>query len=76
MIKMKIEGAKNKVFKPQECVRYLTLKYIDKCNGDNVTFGDVSRSRVKGKGTIEIPGLPLLHDVLYVKTQGSQDEFA
>lgn len=60
------------------CSRHVSgdksFKYIDKCSGGNVTFGDGSRSRVKGKGTVEIPGLPLLHDVLYVKTQGSQGE--
>ena len=32
-----------------------------------VTFGDRSHAQVLGKGTIEIPGLPLLKDVLYIK---------
>ena len=31
--------------------------------GDYVTFGDGSHAQVLGKGTIEIPGLPLLKDV-------------
>ena len=36
--------------------------------GDYVTFGDGSHAQVLGKvGTIEIPGLPLLKDVLYIK---------
>ena len=35
--------------------------------GDYVTFGDGSHAHVLGKGTIEIPGLPLLKDVLYIK---------
>ena len=30
-------------------------------------FGDGSHSQVLGKGTINIPGLPLLTDVLYIK---------
>ena len=32
-----------------------------------VTFGDGSHSQVLGKGTVDIPGLPLLNDVLYIK---------
>ena len=32
-----------------------------------VTFGDGSHAQVLGKGTVEIPGLPLLKDVLYIK---------
>ena len=32
-----------------------------------VTFGDGSHSQVLGKGTINIPRLPLLTDVLYIK---------
>ena len=32
-----------------------------------VTFGDGSHSQVLGKGTVDIPGLPLLTDVLYIK---------
>ena len=35
--------------------------------GDYVTFGDGSHAQVLGKGTIEIPRLPLLKDVLYIK---------
>uniref|UniRef100_A0A7N2N260 Integrase catalytic domain-containing protein n=1 Tax=Quercus lobata TaxID=97700 RepID=A0A7N2N260_QUELO len=35
--------------------------------GDYVTFGDGSHAQVLGKGTIEIPGLSLLKDVLYIK---------
>ena len=32
-----------------------------------MTFGDGGHSQVLGKGTIKIPGLPLLTDVLYIK---------
>ena len=32
-----------------------------------MTFGDGSHAQVLGKGTIEIPGFPLLKDVLYIK---------
>ena len=35
--------------------------------GDYVTFGDRSHAQVLGKGTVEIPRLPLLKDVLYIK---------
>ena len=35
--------------------------------GDYVTFGDGSHAQVLGKGTIEILGLPLLKDILYIK---------
>ena len=35
--------------------------------GDYVTFGDGSHAQVLGKGTVEIPRLPLLKDVLYIK---------
>ena len=35
--------------------------------GDFVTFGNESHAQVLGKGTIEIPELPLLKDVLYIK---------
>ena len=35
--------------------------------GDYVTFSDGSHARVLGKGTIEMPRLPLLEDVLYIK---------
>ena len=35
--------------------------------GDYVTFGDGSHAQVLGKGTIGIPGLLLLKDVLYIK---------
>ena len=34
---------------------------------DYVTFGDGSHAQVLDKGTVEIPGLPLLKDVLYIK---------
>ena len=32
-----------------------------------MTFGDYSHSQVLGKGTVDIPRLPLLTDVLYIK---------
>ena len=33
----------------------------------NVTFGDGSKSQIKGKGTISLPGLPDITNVLYVE---------
>ena len=35
--------------------------------GGNVTFGDVSKSQIKGKGIISLPGLPDIANVLYVE---------
>ena len=32
-----------------------------------MTFGDGSHAQFFGKGIVEIPGLPLLKDVLYIK---------
>ena len=67
-----------KVF--NSCLRYLDSSYSRHMTGDKtlfktlkekvgdyVTFGDGSHSQILGKGTIEIPGLPLLKDVLYIK---------
>lgn len=34
--------------------------------GGNITYGDVSKSKVFGKGVVEIPGVPTLEEVLYV----------
>ena len=42
-----------KVFKSKKC--------------DNITFGDGSKSHIKGKGIISLPGLPNIANVLYVK---------
>ena len=55
-----------------ECSRHMTgdkslLKTLKEKISDYVTFGDGSHAQVLGKGTIEIPGLPLLKDVLYIK---------
>ena len=54
------------------CSRHMTgdkslFKTLKEKVGDYVTFGDGSHAQVLGKGTIEIPGLPLLKDVLYIK---------
>ena len=35
--------------------------------GDNVTFGDRSKSQIKGKGIISLPRLPDIANVLYVE---------
>ena len=35
--------------------------------GGNVTFGDGSKSQIKGKGIIYLPGLPDIANVLYVE---------
>ena len=54
------------------CSRHMTgdkslFKTLKERVGDYVTFGDGSHAQVLGKGTIEIHGLPLLKDVLYIK---------
>ena len=54
------------------CSRHMTrgkslFKSLKEKVGDYVTFGDGSHAQVLGKGTIEIPGLPPLEDVLYIK---------
>ena len=55
-----------------DCSRHMTrgkslFKSLKEKVGDYVTFGDGSHAQVLGKGTIEIPGLPPLEDVLYIK---------
>ena len=54
------------------CSRHMTgdkslFKSLKEKVGNYVIFGDRSHAQVLGKGTIEIPGLPLLKDVLYIK---------
>ena len=54
------------------CSRHMTgdkslFKTLKEKVGDYVTFGEGSHAQVLGKGTIEILGLPLLKDVLYIK---------
>ena len=54
------------------CSRHMTgdkslFKTLKEKISDYVTFGDGSHAQVLGKGTIEIPRLPLLKDVLYIK---------
>ena len=55
-----------------DCSRHMTedkslFKSLKEMVGDYVTFGDESHAQVLGKGTVEIPRLPLLKDVLYTK---------
>ena len=54
------------------CSRHMTgdkslFKTLKEKVGDYVTFSDGSHAQVLVKGTVEIPGLPLLKDVLYIK---------
>ena len=54
------------------CSRHITgdkslFKSLKEKEDGYVTFGDDSHSKVLGKGTIDILGLPLLTDVLYIK---------
>ena len=43
------------------------FKSFKKKVGDYVTFGNESHAQVLGTGIVEIPGLPILKDVLYIK---------
>ena len=54
------------------CSRHMTgdktlFKTLKEKVGGYVTFGDGSHAQVLGKRTMEIPKLPLLKDVLYIK---------
>ena len=43
------------------------FKVFEPKKGGNVTFGDGSKSQIKGKETISLPGLPNISNVLYVE---------
>ena len=54
------------------CSRYMTgdrslFKVFESKKGGNVTFGDGSKSQIKGKGIIPLPGLPDIANVLYME---------
>ena len=54
------------------CSRHMTedkslFKSLKEKVSDYETFGNGSHAQVLGKGTVKIPGLPLLKDVLYIK---------
>ena len=54
------------------CLRHMTgdrslFKVFESKKGGNVTFGDWSKSQIKGKETISLPRLPDIANVLYVK---------
>ena len=54
------------------CSRHVTrgrslFKVFKSKKGGNVTFGDGSKSHIKGKGIINLPGLPDIANVLYVE---------
>ena len=46
------------------------FKVFEYKKGGNVTFGDGSKSQIKGKGVISLPGLPDIANVLYVEGLG------
>ena len=55
-----------------DCSRHMTgdrslFKDFESKNGGNVTFGDGSKSQIKGKGIIFLPGLSNITNVLYVE---------
>ena len=43
------------------------FKSFESKKGGNVTFGNGSKSQIKGKGIISLPGLPDITNVLYVE---------
>ena len=54
------------------CSRHMTgkrsfFKIFESKKGGNVTFGDGSKSQIKGKGIISLHGLPNIANVLYVE---------
>ena len=54
------------------CSRHMTgdrslFKVFKSKKGGNVTFGDGSKSQIKGKGIISLLGLPNIVNVLYVE---------
>ena len=54
------------------CSRHLTgdrslFKVFESKKGGNVTFGDGSKSQIKGKGIISLPRLPDIANVLYIE---------
>ena len=54
------------------CSRHMTrdhslFKVFESKKGGNVTFGDGSKSQVKGKGTISLPRLLDITNMLYVE---------
>jgi len=54
------------------CSRHMTgdhflFKVFESKKCGNVTFGDGSKSQIKGKGIISLPGLPDVTNVLYVE---------
>ena len=54
------------------CSRHMTgdrslFKFFKSKKGGNVTFGDGSKSQIKGKGIISLPGLLDIANVLYVE---------
>ena len=54
------------------CLRHMTgdqshFKVFESKKGGNVTFSDGSKSRMKRKGTISLPGLLDIANVLYIK---------
>ena len=54
------------------CSRHMTgdqslFKVFESKKGGNATFGDRSKSQIKGKGIISLPELPDIANVLYVE---------
>ena len=54
------------------CLRHMTgdrslFNVFKSKKGGNVTFGDGSKSQIKGKGIISLPGLSDIANVLYVE---------
>ena len=54
------------------CLKHMTgdrsfFKVFEFKKGGNVTFGDGSKSQIKGKRIISLPGLPNIANVLYVE---------
>ncbi|XP_022853916.1 uncharacterized protein LOC111375345, partial [Olea europaea var. sylvestris] len=45
---------------------------LDECNGGMVTFGEGDSAPILGKGTVQIHGLPVISNVLYVEEMSAK----
>jgi hypothetical protein len=62
---------KNLWYSDSDCSRHMSIdkswfKKFEFMNGDSVTFGDGSITTIKGKWNVEIPSLPIFHNILFV----------
>lgn len=54
------------------CFKHMTrdksvFTHLAEVQDERVTFGDGNSTRIVGQGTMEVPGIPKLNDVLYLE---------